>query len=327
MLGFFSFEFWCYNFVTEPLLAFRCLFNLAFFLLCWSYLATAFLDPGTPESAEWKAWLQVHQSTPEVDEEGQAFGSGGRRQWKPGQAGFCTKCDAPRPERAHHCSWTGTCILRMDHYCPWVANTVGWRNTKHFILTCFYGAVCCLTILCTMRKPTLYEAMGFIVMDPGEVGKPGNDYAVFIAPGLCAVMGMMSCVMLIVTFGFSLHNLHLAACNTTSIECNQSGKNPYELLTSMENICQVMGEFGIWMFIPVLGYKCGNDGCTYPLGPACSQMQRAHSRVSTYGATDAVGSDGKDGVFPWKDSDSGEKPSDPLLPKEDVSAVCEEERS
>merc|ERR1719265_788534 len=268
-------------------------------MLLWSYLATAFLDPGTPECEEWKAWLEVHQANPQPEE---APGPGGRRQWKPGQAGFCTKCDAPRPERAHHCSWTGTCILRMDHYCPWVSNTVGWRNTKHFILTCFYGTLCCITILCTMRKPSLYEAFGFIVINPSEVGKPGNDYAVFIAPGLCAIMGLITCVFLIVTFGFTLHNLHLAAINTTTIESGQSGKNPYELATSMDNICQVMGEYGPWMFIPVVAYKPGNDGCTFPIGPACSQMQRAHSRTSTYGATDTLEVQFKDNF---------EKPCDP----------------
>lgn len=313
MLGFFGFEFWCYNFITEPLLVARIIFNTFFFLLCWSYLATAFLDPGTPECNEWEAWLEKYKASPQAEEDPQGVGVGGRRQWKPGQVTYCTKCDAPRPERAHHCSWTGTCILRMDHYCPWVANTVGWRNTKHFILTCFYGFLCCLTILCTMRKPTLSQAMGFMVMDPGDIANRDSDYSVFVAPGLCAIMGMITCVFLIVTVGFTIHNLHLAAMNTTSIEGSHSGKNPYELPTAMENICQVMGEFGIWMFIPVVAYECGNDGCTFPLGPACSQMQRAHTRASTYGATDAQHSDGKDamaaGAAP---SSSGELPSDPL---------------
>merc|ERR1719265_1246600 len=190
-------------------------------MLLWSYLATAFLDPGTPDCEEWKAWLEVHKANPQPEE---APGVGGRRAWKPGQAGFCTKCDAPRPERAHHCSWTGTCILRMDHYCPWVANTVGWRNTKHFILTCFYGSLCCLTILFTMRKPTLYEAMNFMVLDPSEGGNagPAHDYAVFVAPGLCAIMGLVTCVFVIITVGFTIHNVHLAAINTTSIESGQS---------------------------------------------------------------------------------------------------------
>merc|ERR1719473_2548475 len=138
--------------------------------------------------------------------------------------------------------------------------------------------------------------MNFMVLDPSEAGNagPAHDYAVFVAPGLCAIMGLITCVFVIITVGFTIHNVHLAAINTTSIESCQSGKNPYELPTAMENICQVMGELGIWMFIPVVAYKCSNDGCTFPLGPACSQMQRAHSRTAMYGATDAADGDCKD---------------------------------
>ena len=35
-----------------------------------------------------------------------------------------------KPERAHHCSVTGCCVLRMDHYCVWVLNCVGLLNYK-----------------------------------------------------------------------------------------------------------------------------------------------------------------------------------------------------
>ncbi len=35
-----------------------------------------------------------------------------------------------KPERAHHCSVTGCCVLRMDHYCIWVLNCVGLLNYK-----------------------------------------------------------------------------------------------------------------------------------------------------------------------------------------------------
>lgn len=56
-------------------------------------------------------------------------------------AGWCRKCNAPKPERTHHCSICGRCILKMgeeflnrtsfvanlcasrfvDHHCPWIA--------------------------------------------------------------------------------------------------------------------------------------------------------------------------------------------------------------
>jgi len=54
---------------------------------------------------------------------------------------YCRRCDFPRPLRAHHCSTTGKCILRMDHYCPISGNTIGWNNHKYFLLFCLYSAL------------------------------------------------------------------------------------------------------------------------------------------------------------------------------------------
>jgi len=47
----------------------------------------------------------------------------------------CAKCnDNYKPPRAHHDSVTGRCIVKMDHYCPWVCNAVGALNHKFFVL-------------------------------------------------------------------------------------------------------------------------------------------------------------------------------------------------
>lgn len=46
---------------------------------------------------------------------------------------WCFKCNNYKPERAHHCKTCKTCVLKMDHHCPWTYNCVGFNNMPHFI--------------------------------------------------------------------------------------------------------------------------------------------------------------------------------------------------
>jgi DHHC palmitoyltransferase len=58
----------------------------------------------------------------------------------------CQKCNENyKPNRAHHDSVTGRCIVKFDHYCPWVGNAVGALNHKFFVLFVFYTMVTCIT--------------------------------------------------------------------------------------------------------------------------------------------------------------------------------------
>lgn len=36
-----------------------------------------------------------------------------------GSVRFCEKCQIIKPDRGHHCSVCGMCVLKMDHHCPW----------------------------------------------------------------------------------------------------------------------------------------------------------------------------------------------------------------
>jgi DHHC palmitoyltransferase len=58
----------------------------------------------------------------------------------------CQKCNENyKPNRAHHDSVTGRCIVKFDHYCPWVGNAVGALNHKFFVLFVFYTMVSCIS--------------------------------------------------------------------------------------------------------------------------------------------------------------------------------------
>ncbi|EMC97895.1 hypothetical protein BAUCODRAFT_407089 [Baudoinia panamericana UAMH 10762] len=60
-----------------------------------------------------------------------------------GKPRYCKKCRTLKPDRAHHCSTCGRCVLKMDHHCPWLATCVGLRNYKPFLLFLIYTSLFC----------------------------------------------------------------------------------------------------------------------------------------------------------------------------------------
>jgi len=62
---------------------------------------------------------------------------------------LCPTCLRMKVERSHHCRICGKCILKMDHHCPWLANCIGFRNYKYFLLVHLYGILATFIVICT----------------------------------------------------------------------------------------------------------------------------------------------------------------------------------
>lgn len=58
---------------------------------------------------------------------------------KSGAARVCQKCARGKPPRSHHCRVCRTCVLRMDHHCPWLNNCVGHGNYRVFAQFLLYS--------------------------------------------------------------------------------------------------------------------------------------------------------------------------------------------
>jgi len=75
---------------------------------------------------------------------------------------YCKRCPRDRhgrmptkPERAHHCKISGTCVLKFDHYCPWINGPVGLHNERYFTLFMVYLAVGLGCVVVWAWKPML----------------------------------------------------------------------------------------------------------------------------------------------------------------------------
>lgn len=81
----------------------------------------------------------------------------------------CHKCgDNYKPPRAHHDSVTGRCIVKFDHYCPWVNNAIGALNHKFFCLFLLYTALTCLLSLLLLLIRFVQCGYVFLGTVPGE---------------------------------------------------------------------------------------------------------------------------------------------------------------
>ena len=86
-------------------------------LILASHMRAMYSDPGFVRPAD----DTLRPSSSSIDGPGAA-------------AAICKKCDAPKPNGAHHCSKCNRCVMRMDHHCSWTNNCVGARNIKFFLL-------------------------------------------------------------------------------------------------------------------------------------------------------------------------------------------------
>lgn len=237
-----------YHWMIQPPVYLALLFNFTWLMAMWSYIQTAFTDPGTPKCPEWQDWSRVREGLAKsVDQDGKKMG------WAPGKPSWCAICRRERPERAHHCSSCGCCILRMDHHCPWIGSCVGWRNHKYFLLLNWWTSLSCLCFLLSMTGPRLLEAL--------EIA-PGS----FSTGSLLLMVAVLMIVIFLLLTGILFCiSLHLAMRNITTIEDFFSGENPYMFDSSIKNLTQLLGPPGVRWLVPVPCACRPCDGTSFPL--------------------------------------------------------------
>jgi palmitoyltransferase len=110
------------------------------------------------------------------------------------QGRWCSKCEVPKPPRAHHCRFCGRCVPKMDHHCPWTRNCVSMTTFPYFLRFLVYAnaALWMLAYLVAQRFHSLWEARNM----PAYLGPsvPALISLAFVAPicfVMCIVLGIM----------------------------------------------------------------------------------------------------------------------------------------
>eukprot|EP00808_Paulinella_micropora_P031598 g53824.t1 len=152
----------------------------------------------------------------------------------------CEPCGGlAKPPRAHHCSMCGQCVLKMDHHCPWVANCVGFKNYKYFVLFVMYAWLgCVLYVACGFRK--------FAQVFSSNPAGPGSISFMVVLSGLFS--GSFGITL---TFFMGFH-LSLILSGKTTIEVHSVGTRPSPWDRGrLANWCAVMGKRPLYWLLPL----------------------------------------------------------------------------
>ena len=206
---------------------------ILYLILNWSYTNAVFTDPGSPSHSSINisslpAYSQLPMNEPERHPDLPVFtvkASGAIR--------FCKKCEAKKPDRAHHCSTCNSCRLKMDHHCPWLATCVGLRNYKPFILFCAYTTVFCYACF-LITAAFLWSELGTV-----EFVNSGGFMGVNVV-----LLAVLSGIISVVLTAFTAWHFSLAICNQTTIECLEKTRYLSPLRRNMQRRARIVNENG-----------------------------------------------------------------------------------
>lgn len=245
---------------------FAAVFNIAWLLAFLTFMRVHTSNPGVI-TEQWRAFVQNTVGLDPVVS---------RQEWQPGKCTTNKKSPEIRPERAHYCSMTNIDVLRMDHYCPWTGNVIGFRNHKFFLQLGFYGSLSA-AIGFVSAVPWLIQC-AFVHDEYEDVGLAQKI--------LFFLFGFFACLVMLLLGGLTISHFPLACRNMTTIEeLYTNMPNPYDQQHWKSNLAEIFGDFGFDWFLPVEPMRPKSDGFSYKrqgevLPPGLVEVYSSHSEMS-----------------------------------------------
>ncbi|ORX33793.1 DHHC palmitoyltransferase-domain-containing protein [Kockovaella imperatae] len=166
-------------------------FNLLVFMVFWNYRLCVTTPPGEVPRG-WRPSLSNMEGV-EVKKNSHA-------------PRYCKMCNHYKPPRTHHCRQCKTCVLKLDHHCPWIVNCVGYYNQGHFIRFLVYVDLATSYHLAMLVRRVMD-------MTPRYAAEPTLFDILFLVFNFATCVPVWLCVGM-----FSMYHLYLVSGNSTTIE-------------------------------------------------------------------------------------------------------------
>eukprot|EP00474_Spongospora_subterranea_P011042 CRZ11500.1 hypothetical protein [Spongospora subterranea] len=191
----------------------------------------------------------------------------------------CRKCDPARykPDRAHHCTKSNSCVLAMDHYCTFAGSTIGFVNRKFFILFIMYSfASGCLFVSSLSWR--LSSAVEHLFDGQFSIGR---DFPIILS---CASV-ICICACLALFFSFHIY-IMVNAMTTIEFREKRGSSDPdvrrKSLISRIKfnrgylgNFTEVFGTAWYFWLLPIQSDFGGSDGLY------CDIMYRQGTRTDS----------------------------------------------
>lgn len=150
---------------------------------------------------------------------------------------MCANTGMYKPPRAHFDVVTGRVVLNFDHFCPWVMNSIGYRNRKFFVLFLLYMCGTTVTVL-TILGPGAAAAMS-------DEGRVSLCWISLLTLWCVATHALVIAPLLL----FAGAHVYMVCANQTSIEDSQASR-PYDRGV-WNNVQTVFGDRWYWWLTPL----------------------------------------------------------------------------
>lgn len=174
---------------------------------------------------------------------------------------FCSKCKCWKPDRSHHCSVCGKCILKMDHHCPWFSECIGFKNYRYFIQFLIY----CEVYLIYVTWMSGWILLEFFLYDK----YPIKDFSFHILFVFC--LGMVFTFCIFIFGGFTVYQLLKNKTTIESYELQRYKRHGQHIMKNVfdlgwrDNWRIVMGQKW-WQWVFPIKY-------VYDIGPQCEDRE------------------------------------------------------